>query len=228
MAYRERAKGWTAMALKITIGAALALMALLGYVGFRRDLRRGVMALAGTLLGASLVGFWGEQWGQSMADRFGGDPQQIAFIVNSLVFLFSVLLVGYGGGLLLGPSERASFPRRLAGALLGMLNGALITGYLLRFGTERNPSAREAIGDWLPARAVHDGLPLLFLGFTLAVGLLVLMRAVIKFGGRERPAPARLSAEERKPAASTTGATPTTAPVDDHDVLNKVNDAMRR
>src|SRR5262245_5610875 len=56
-----------AMALKIALGAAVALMAVLGYVGFRRDLRRGVLALAGTLLGAILVGFWGASWGQSLA-----------------------------------------------------------------------------------------------------------------------------------------------------------------
>src|SRR5258706_10931500 len=109
-----------AMALKIVVGIAAALIVGLGFVGLRRDPRRGVVALAGTLLGAIMAGFWGDRWGQSLAERFvGGDTQRLTFVVSSLVFLFCALVVGYGGGLLLGPKERAPFQRRLVGGLLG-------------------------------------------------------------------------------------------------------------
>src|SRR4051812_10322091 len=127
------------MALNIMVGAALILVALLGVVGFRRDVRRGVLALAGTLLGAIVVGFWAAPWGQALASRFvGGDIQRLTFIVSCLIFVFSTLVVGYGGGLLLGAKERGPFPRRLASALLGLLDGVLIVGYLLRFATAGN------------------------------------------------------------------------------------------
>jgi hypothetical protein len=225
-----------AMVLKIVVGIAATLIVWLGLVGFRRDLRRGMMALAGTLLGAIMVGFWGDRWGQSLADRFvGGDPQRLTFIVSSLIFLFCALVVGYGGGLLLGPKERTPFQRRLAGALLGILNGALIVAYLLRFGTANDGAARETIQDWPPARMLHDGLPLLFLAVTIGLALFVVVRVLLSFAGHVPPAPAKPAAEARKPASTPAVSSPTPAApapatprVDDVDVLGKVKDALRR
>jgi hypothetical protein len=214
------------MALQIAFGAAVALMLLLGFVGFRRDLRRGVMALGGTLLGAILVGFWAAPWGQSLAARFGGDTQRLVFIASCLIFLFSVLVIGYGGGLLLGPKERVPMPRRVAGALLGVLNGALVAAYLLRFGASGDASFRETVQDWLPARVLHDGLPLLFLGVTAGIALLVLVRGLIAFAGRDRATSAKLPVEQPQPATAA-GPPPAAGRVDDHEVLNKVNDATR-
>jgi hypothetical protein len=211
------------MALQISFGAALVLMALLGFVGFRRDIRRGVLALAGTLLGAIMVGFWAVPWGQSLAGRFvGGNTPRLTFIVSCLIFLFCALLVGYGGGVLLGPKERAPVPRRIAGALLGVLNGALIAAYVLRFGTAGDAGLREEIQAWVPARVLHDGLPLLFLLVTAGLSLLVVVRASIAFAGRDR-ATASTAASPQK------AATPAPAPnhVDERDELKKVNDATR-
>src|SRR5215213_2036263 len=69
------------MALAFTIVIALVLV-VLGLVGYIRDLRRGLLALIGTLAGASLVSFWAAQWGQALAGRVGGDPQRLIFIVS--------------------------------------------------------------------------------------------------------------------------------------------------
>jgi hypothetical protein len=213
------------MALNITIVAALVLLVLLGFVGFRRDLRRSVLALVGTLLGAILVGFWAELWGQSLTQRFGGgNPQRLTFIVSCLIFLFSVLVVGYGGGVLFGPKERTPFPRRLASGLLGLLNGALIVGYLLRFGTASNPDFLETVQDILPARILYDGMPLLFLVFTFGVAMLVLVRAAALFRGRELGAPAKPSEMALpKPAPPPAAAAPSTPRVDERDILEKIN-----
>src|SRR5262245_24174463 len=188
------------MALVIPIVALLVLV-VFGLVGYWRDTRRGVLALAGTLLGAILVGFWGDLWGQDLAKRFvGGDPRTLTFIVNCALFLFAVLLVGYGGGLLLRRGkERPSFPQRLVGTLLGLLNGALIVGYVLRFATIKHPAAAETLLNTLVARVFHDGLPLLFLAVALLIAALVLVRGLLLIagvGGTAPPAPA-------KPAAST-------------------------
>jgi uncharacterized membrane protein required for colicin V production len=225
------------MALKIVVGIAAALIILMGFVGFRRDLRRGVMTLAGTLMGAIMVGFWSDRWGQSLADRLGStDPQRLTFIVSSLIFLFCALIVGYGGGTLLGPKERAPFQRRLIGGLLGLLDGALVVAYLLRFAAESDGSLRELVQDWLPARLLLDGLPLLFLIVTLGIGLLVVVRILMSLGGYA-PAPRpqqTVASSQQKPAstassaaASNTTASPSSA-VGDRDVLGKVNDALRR
>ncbi|MFL5807645.1 MAG: hypothetical protein ACJ8CR_38700 [Roseiflexaceae bacterium] len=223
------------MALKIVVGIAAALIVWLGFVGLRRDLRRGVVALAGTLLGAIMAGFWGDRWGQSLAERFvGGDTQRLTFVVSSLVFLFCALVVGYGGGLLLGPKERAPFQRRLVGGLLGILNGALIAAYLLRFGAENDAAAREIVQEWLPSRMLLDGLPLLFLIVTGGLAVLVLVRVLLSFGGYEPVAPAKKPiATSQKPAATAPAAAASTAAapsnhIDEHDILGKVNDALRR
>jgi len=209
------------MALQIVLGAAVALMVLLGVVGFRRDLRRGVLALAGTLLGAIMAGFWAAPWSQGLAGRFAdGASPRLLFAISSLIFLFCALLVGYGGGLLLGPKERAPLPRRIAGALLGILNGALLAAYLVRFASSGDAGLRELIQAWPPTRALHDGLPLLFLLVTAGLALLIVVRALIVFAGRDRA---------RKPSGAPTKPATSAAPsrVDDRDVLNKINDAAR-
>jgi hypothetical protein len=211
------------MALKIALGAAVALMAVLGYVGFRRDLRRGVMALAGTLLGAILVGFWGDSWGESLAARLGGDPQRMTFVASCLGFLLTVLIIGYGGGLFLGPKDRAQFPRRLAAALLGILNGALVTAYLLRFGALADAGFSEQVQAWAPARVLHDGLPLLFLGVAGLAAVLVLVRGLIMFANRDRLPPPRPAVASQQPVAASTPSRVGTV-----DVLDKVNDALRK
>jgi hypothetical protein len=218
------------MALQIALGAAALLTALLGYVGLRRDLRRGVMALAGTLLGATLVGFWGDSWGQWLAERFGSSPQRMTFVAGSLGFVLTVLIIGYGGGLLLGPRERAPFPRRVAAALLGILNGALITAYLLRFGALADGGFGEEVQAWTPARVLHDGLPLLFLGVAGVAAALVLVRGLIVFANRDRLPPPRPTVAQRQPPAAQplSTAAPETGRVNTVDVLDKVNDALRK
>src|SRR5258705_8328703 len=57
------------MALAFTIVIALVLV-VLGLVGYIRDLRRGLLALIGTLAGASLVSFWAAPWGLALAGSF--------------------------------------------------------------------------------------------------------------------------------------------------------------
>jgi uncharacterized membrane protein required for colicin V production len=213
------------MALALTIIITLVLI-LLGLVGYVRDMRRGLLALTGTLLGAILVNFWGTQWGPSLASRVvGGDPQRLTFVVNCVIFLWSALIIGYGGGVLLSRAkDRPIFSHRLAGALLGALNGVLIVGYLLRFATEKQPGFAAIIQSAPLARLFHDGLPLLFLSLAALVTLLVVGRGlVLAFGGR--PAPVSKPAAPAAPATSTA---PQPAKLTERDILNKVNDAARR
>lgn len=214
------------MALTITVVVALVLL-LLSLIGYLRDIRRGVLAVAGTLLGAILVGFWGEQWGQALAARFvGGNPATLTFVVNCLLFFFCALVVGYGGGLLLGHAqERAPFSRRLAGALLGLLNGALIIGYVLRFATAQQPESGFAttVRDTLLARVFHDGLPLLFLGIAIVVGVLVLLRGVVAAVALGRPAPPPLPSSKTPPAQGPAKDASAPGRIDDRGVLDKIN-----
>src|SRR5215216_2347908 len=111
------------MALALTIVIALVLV-VLGLIGYLRDLRRSLLALLGTLVGAILVNFWGDQWGAALAGRFvNGDVQRVTFYVNCVVFLWSTLVVGYGGGILLTRAKDRPLPQRLTSALLGLVDG---------------------------------------------------------------------------------------------------------
>jgi hypothetical protein len=145
--------------------------------------------------------------------------------VSCALLLWSALVVGYGGGMLLTRAkDRPHFQQRLAGALLGALNGVLIVAFLLRFAITSQPGFAVMIQSSPLAKILLDGLPLLFLGLALAVTLAVLVRGIMLFATR-RAAPAA-------PAASATpAATSTSAPtqrIGDRDVLDKVNSASRR
>lgn len=214
------------MALALTIFIGMVVL-VLGLIGYFRDPRRGMLALFGTLGGAALVSFWGTQWGQSLASRFvGGDPQRITFIVSCVVFLWSALLVGYGSGMLLSRPKSLSFQQRLSSALLGILNGVLIVGYLLRYATEQQTSFAATVRSNPVASILHDGLPLLFLGLAVVVTLAVLVRGVANlFGGRAAPAApppsAAKPATSPAPAASAASAS-TERRIDDRGVLDKI------
>jgi uncharacterized membrane protein required for colicin V production len=210
------------MALAFTIIIALVLV-VLGLVGYIRDLRRGLLALIGTLAGASLVSFWAAQWGVALASRFGGDPQRMIFIVSCALLLWSALVVGYGAGLLLArPKDRLPFQQRLVGALLGALNGVLLVAFLLRFAVTSQPSFAALLEASPLAKILFDSLPQLFLGMAALITLAVLVRSMMLFTTRKTT-----SAEPATASAATNTSAPTQR-IGDRDVLDKVNSATRR
>jgi hypothetical protein len=216
------------MALAFTVIIAVVL-ALLGLVGYVRDPRRGLLALIGTLVGALLVDFWAARWGPDLAARFvDGNVARLTFIVSCVLFLWGALFVGYGGGLLVPRAkERPPFQQRLGGAILGVLNGVLIVGFLMRFATLSQTGFAETIQSSPLAKLFYDGLPLLFLGAAVAVTLMVLARGITQFFGR-RAAPAPRPAEPRPTAATPTSPTAPTQRISERDILNKIDDVTRR
>jgi hypothetical protein len=217
------------MALAFMLVITLVLV-VLGLVGYIRDPRRGLLALIGTLVGVILVDFWAAQWGPGLASRFvGGDVPKLTFIVSCGLFLWCALFVGYGGGLLLSRAkERPPFAQRLAGALLGVLNGVLIVGFLLRFASVNQSSFGETIQSSNLSKLFHDGLPLLFLGLAVAVTLLVIVRGVGAFVAQRSAARAPKPADTKPDATPATSSSAPTQRINDREVLNKVNDASRR
>jgi uncharacterized membrane protein required for colicin V production len=218
------------MALALTIIISLVLV-VLGLIGYVRDLRRSMLALLGTLGGAILVNFWGDQWGAGLASRFvNADVQRISFYVSCAVFLWSALLVGYGGGILINRAKERPFPQRITGALLGLVNGVLIVGFLLRFATSKQPALAAMVQGNPLAKLIHDGLPMLFLGVAGLITMLVIVRGVLGLFGRGAPAPQQPAGT--KPSAS---GTPTPSAggqpdkrLSEQDILKKVTDAAKR
>ncbi len=179
------------MLLAITV-LLILVVAVLGLIGYIRDVRRGVVALAGTLMGANLVAFWGEPFGRNLAESLGGRVDSYIFLGSILIFTLTVGLVGYGGGSLLGKSKGPplSFQRRFASALLGMLNGVLIVAYLVRFSAANNLEQQALLRSSPVTQILHDGLPLMFLLFAMVVGSLVVIRtSLILISRATKPEP---------------------------------------
>jgi hypothetical protein len=217
------------MSLALSICIALVIV-VLGVVGYVRDTRRGLLALLGTLGGAALVDFWGARWGAGLAGGMLGDAARATFIVNCLLFLWGTLIVGYGGALLLGrPAARPILTQRMASALLGLLNGVLVVGFLLRYASAQQPNFAATVAATPVARYIHDWLPLLFLGIAAGATLLMLVRAVVGLLSH-RVAPAAIPPKPESPPSPAGPSSSAASPprVDDRNVLGKINDATRR
>lgn len=210
------------MSLPIGIVIALLLLVLL-LIGARRDLRRGVMALGGTLLGAILSGFWGGPLGMALAVRADIDPALAVLIADVSLLLVAALLIGYGGAVLLSANwEAVGWSERFVGGMLGLLNGIILTGYLLRFATQASPSFAASVATTWIARIIHDGLPLLWLTITLAAAAAVIGKSLLQLNHRSVG-----SAREWTPLSST--------PVSREErranrrrALDRINDAVDR
>jgi hypothetical protein len=217
------------MSIALSICIALVIV-VLGVVGYVRDTRRGLLALLGTLGGAALVDFWGARWGAALAGGLLGDAARTTFIVSCLLFLWGALVVGYGGAVLLGrPAARPVLAQRAASAVLGLLNGVLVVGFLLRYASAQQPNFAAMVAATPVAQIIHDWLPLLFLGIAAGVTLLMLVRGVVGLLTHRVAPAATPPVPEGAPAPSSSSSSSAGSPrVDDHGVLGKVNDATRR
>lgn len=174
----------------------LAIVSIIGilaltFVGSTRDLRRGVLALAGTLLGASLVYTWSSWINQRTAAWFeGGNPQRWSLALHLLAFGGTVLVVGYGGSLLFNKASQIKARERTTTTLLGLLNGLLVVAYALRFAGQANENVLPLIEESPWTRLLHDGLPYLLLAIPLGVFTIILVRGIVALSNAPAAKPA--------------------------------------
>ncbi|NNJ09667.1 CvpA family protein [Chloroflexales bacterium ZM16-3] len=165
---------------------SVATLGVLGLFGFFRGVRRGLIAVAGTLLGAVLIDLWQARWSAWLRTQME-PPGWVTFFMTAAIFLLVALLVGYGGSLLL-PRERdpkAKEPGlfdRLLGAFIGALNGALIVSYLLRYANENWPSGEAArmIAGSLVAGILDAWLPWFILAMVVTTTVFVTLRGTVR------------------------------------------------
>ncbi|HEU5015653.1 MAG TPA: hypothetical protein VFT66_24230 [Roseiflexaceae bacterium] len=165
---------------------------MLTLIGSTRDLRRGVLALAGTLLGASLVYTWSPWINQHTAAWFeGGNPQRWSLVLHLLAFGGTVLVVGYGGSLLFNKAIQMKVRERTTTTLLGLLNGLLIVAYALTFAGQANENVLPVIEESTATRLLHNGLPYLLLAIPLFVFAVILVRGIMALNNAPpaKPAP---------------------------------------
>ena len=146
------------------------------------------------------------------------------------MFLWSALIVGYGGGILLNRPKDRPFQQRVIGALLGFVNGTLIVGFMLRFASSEQPSYAPAIQANPLAKIIHDGLPVMFLAVAGLVTVMVGIRAVLGLFVRSTPPPPPPKPTAPRPTAGAApgAAGPAEKRLNDQDVLKKVADGAKR
>lgn len=199
------------MTLTIMLAGVIALF---GLVGLLRGVRRGVVALGGTLLGAVLVDLWREPLATWLREAVGPErPALPTFLLVGSLFMLTALVVGYGGSVLLPRPEPQArkIPRvldLLIGGLLGALNGALLVSYLLRYAEQiwRDDTISVMKAGSPVALLLDQWLPWFVIAMVGTTTLFVLLRltAAIMRGraavNRPKPAPAPIPASPR-PAA---------------------------
>jgi uncharacterized membrane protein required for colicin V production len=119
------------MVLPLDLLIAVILLLFLA-IGSWRGLLREAIATVGILLAAMLANQWALPWGAALTTGTGLTRPLASFLVAILLFLGVVFVIGYGSALLL-PTRPPTRWQRLVGGLIGLVNGALVTGYTLGF-----------------------------------------------------------------------------------------------
>jgi len=202
--------------MALTIGGAVVL-GLFGLVGLLRGVRRGVVALAGTLLAAVLVDLWQERWAAWLRETVRPErPGLPTFLLVASIFVGVALLIGYGGSALLPRSAPGTkgpgLLDRPLGALVGALNGALVLSYLLRYATElwSDESLAAAVAGSRVAGVLDAWLPWFILALVGTTAVFVILRTTVRVGRAlsTRPAQATPAGQAATKPADKPAATP--------------------
>jgi hypothetical protein len=157
---------------------AIALAVGLAVLGIFRGLWKEIMVtLAGIVLGIVLVTFWGEPgaWGVTTLDS-----TRLGFIHLGGLLLV-VLFIGYGSALFL-PRRPLLWWQRLAGAGIGLANGALLAALSFRYIQDYFVIQDSVLKSSLFYAIAGRWLPWAFLAAAGAVSLTVLIVALVRFG----------------------------------------------
>lgn len=181
----------------------VALAVVLGIVGLFRGAVREALVSVSVLLGALIIQTWAALWAGDAVEAFPSlDRTQTELALNIVVMGLVVLVVGYLlGSALVSRADTISASSRLAGALIGLANGAAIGGWLLRLGYLANPSGGQLDNDVSKYLIIWAGW------FPLVAAL---VGAIVALVGPVRRARTRVA--EPAPQTNWTPATPASSP----------------
>jgi uncharacterized membrane protein required for colicin V production len=110
-----------------------ALIVVMALVGLIRGVRREAVVSASIVLGALIIEQWADLWASDINSFYNAlNKGQEQFILSLVVMLLCVAAVGYGLGSAVSRGSLTS-GARLAGGLLGIVNGSALAGWLLRY-----------------------------------------------------------------------------------------------
>jgi hypothetical protein len=156
-------------------------------IGFVRGVQREVFVTAAILGGWAMASAWSQRWGAELADLVNISAKTAGFIVTMGLLVGSLIILGWGGSNAIG-SRASGSGERIAGAILGGVNGVLLASYSLTAYTRYLSDAgdRELISTSRLAHLARDEY-----GYVLAIGMgaMVLLALIgLAIGGKpERP-----------------------------------------
>ena len=188
-------------------------------LGFANGLRRGGIkegtALIGVLLGALLVEFWAQRWGQTLSERSGLHINNAVLLLSLALLIGTALFSGYGSGLFFRRTTMKS-GERIAGALLGLLNMGLLTSFTLRYTQElyfNETDPTQPVQSWIResivSRFMLNWLGYVLLGAALTLGIVSIVMATLRL--ERLAATPRPPAKPAKPAPSASQSKPAQA-----------------
>ena len=153
---------------------------LLFVLGWWRGIQREALTLCGILLGALLAEWWAPVWAENNT-ILNRDPATLKAWISSGLLLFTSTFLGYGGALLL-PSRRrlAQGITRIYGALVGGLNGLLMTGLLMRYSIEQRAGEDVPVEATRFSLVLAERLPFFLLWGVIGATIVVLFSLVTR------------------------------------------------
>ena len=211
------------------------LLVLLGLVlGALRGIRTGLLALAATLLGFIVSGYWGDAWATQISEQYSFDARSFSFALSAILLLGPALIIGYGGGNILPRASTLKPVYRVIGAVLGMLNGLLQAGFLLRYASTLYPDFLTQLKAIPGMLWIHDGPPIVALivaGLGIFIVVIQSLLQALKAKPKSTPASplAQPNATVRLAPSSADTSLPSNAEqrqVNQASALDKVNKAL--
>jgi hypothetical protein len=98
--------------------------------GVRRGVAKEAMVSAAILLGALLAARFADAWASIVSSWTGLDLSTSTFVTSLVLLLGTPILLGYGGGIALGPT-RPGMLSRLTGGVLAAINGVFLLSTIL-------------------------------------------------------------------------------------------------
>lgn len=167
------------MTLALTIGSVV--LVLLGLImGAWRGTRLSLLALTATLLGFIVSSYWGDAWATQLSEQYSFDARAFSFALSTALLLGPALIIGYAGANLLTKATVLKPVQRLAGAMLGILNGVVQAGFLLRYASNLYPDLLKELKTLPVMGWLHEGPPIIALTVATIGVLAVVIQALVQ------------------------------------------------
>ena len=140
--------------------AIVAIAVLFALIGFMRGVQREIFTTAAILGGWAMATAWTDDWADDLSDWIAVSPSTAGFVLTAGFLVGSLVILGWGAGSAVGSPPR-TIGQRMAGGILGGINGVLFASYGLATYRDylADLSDRALIDSTRIASVVLDDLP---------------------------------------------------------------------